>query len=83
MIIDKYDSIGYVFYNAMSGDLTCRNNVLEALQSIEELLEQENGAALQEHFNLCHPVDVANEKDMSFFYEALLEFIVDYFNQFQ
>lgn len=57
--------------------------MLQALESIEELLVEGNGAAIQEHFNLCHPVDTTNEHDMSFFYEALIEFIIDYLNQFQ
>lgn len=80
-ILAKYDSIGYALYNRY--DIGCRDNMLEALNSVEELFEQHNGAALQDLFNLCHPVDTDAPKEMSFFYEALFEWIIDYVNQFQ
>lgn len=79
---DKYDGIGAAFLHANEYE-DCRRNVQEALFAIEELLERENGDAVQELFNLCHPIDTSNEKDMSFFYEALMEFIVEYIESFQ
>lgn len=78
---DKYDSILHVLSDG--DDYECYYNMVEALKSIDEFLVQENGAALQDHFNLCHPVNTANEKEMTFFYEILMEFIFDYIRQFQ
>lgn len=78
----KFDSFAYALN--LGNDNECRQNVMATLETIEEILEQDNGGTqLQEHFNLCHPVDVADPKDISFFYEALIEFIIDYIGQFQ
>lgn len=79
----KYDRIGSIFYMGQD-NVQCRNNVLTALEAIDTILEQENGGAnLQEQFNLCHPIDTANANEIGFFYEALLDYIIDYIEQFQ
>lgn len=61
----------------------CRYHLLQALQSIDALLIQANGVALQEYFSLCHPVNTTNGNEMSFFYETLIDYIIEYIGKFQ
>lgn len=79
--VGKYDRLGSILY--YSNEAECSSLLLEALESIEQLMVQENGAAVQEHFNLCRPVDTADTNDISYFYEALLDYIIDFINEFQ
>lgn len=62
----------------------CRETVLDAMDAIEEIMHQANGGqTLQELFNLCHPVATADPTQITFFYDALVDFIQDYIRQYQ
>lgn len=76
-----FDYFGFIMH---SGDLECRNNVRDAMSTIEELLSVGGGGqTLQELFGLCHAVDTTDPSDMSYFYESLIDFMTRFIQQNQ
>lgn len=63
--------------------MDCAVYVNSLFQVFDYLLENGETEYVQEQLNLCNPVDVESEADVSSFYETQLAFISEYIERFQ
>ena len=62
------------------GGTFCSELLESAFNQIEELIESGDGAAIQETFNLCDPLDTTNAQEIATFYYILIQHIAQYLN---
>lgn len=77
----QLDLLQYTIFSA--GNSECRDQVLNAFQVLDYLVENHEGEYIQERLNLCHPVDTNSRQDIGTLFESHIAAIVTYINQNQ
>lgn len=62
--------------------MECDDAVKNAFDIMEYLIEEEPEFFLKD-FNLCHPINNTNSKDVAMFFENQIKFISDYVDVYQ
>lgn len=80
-MIAFYNTVAWnIFYR---GPENCTNHISAALSEVQELVKVGDGRRLQELFNLCEPVKIEDEQEVTFFYRNLFDQIANYMNDRQ
>lgn len=73
----------YQFLTGAAPTTTCRDQVLEAFQTIDQMVTEGDSEGLQDRLNLCFPVATENVQDVAQVFIYYLHYINQFINTYQ